>query len=93
MEVTSSSLVPPTRAQTPFFFNLAQRWFPVPDGTLLGGTADAGRVMEPQRALMALSGTSIRRTALEKQGHWLEALFVRILEKTTREPTGERVRE
>jgi hypothetical protein len=65
----------------------------VPDGTVLGDTADAGRVVESQKALMALSGTSIRRTALEKQGHWLEALLVRILEKTTREPTGERFRE
>lgn len=43
--------------------------------------------------LTALNGTSIRRTALEKQGHRLKALLVRILEKTTREPTGERVDE
>ncbi|CCF83784.1 hypothetical protein NITHO_2710007 [Nitrolancea hollandica Lb] len=65
----------------------------MPDGTVLDDAAEAGRVMESQKAPMALSGTSIRRTAIEKQGHWLEALLVRILEKTTREPTGERIRE
>lgn len=56
---------------------------------MLGGTAEVGRATREKSDLTALSGTSIRRTAPEKQGQRLKALLVRILEKTTREPTGE----
>ena len=53
--------------------------------------SDAPLAMAVRSQRMALSGMSIRQMAPEKQGQQLKALLVRMLEKTTREPTGEGV--